>query len=37
MQAEEMSQWVEYLPFKYENLSLNAQSPTKYLGVVWCV
>lgn len=34
MQAEEMAQWVEYLPFKYENLSSDAQIPTKYLGVV---
>lgn len=34
MQAEEVAQWVEYLPFKYEHLSLDAQRPTKYLGVV---
>lgn len=34
MQVEEMAQWAEHLPFKYEDMSSDPQNPTKYLGTL---
>lgn len=34
MQDEEMAQWGECLPFKYEDLSSGLPNPTKWLSMV---